>query len=60
MAEPTAGSAPRTTATGPRVHLLDTQADGHCDPVTGVCLLPDAPAAEPTDRPTVADVDTPA
>lgn len=59
MAEVVSERAPTTTdapTTDPQVHLLDTRADGYCDPVTGLCMLPGA-TAEPTDQP--ADETTP-
>ena len=54
MAEADFDDAPTTTGTpttAPKLQLLDTQPDGYCDPVTGVCMLPGATTGEPTDQP---------
>ena len=45
-----APTSPGTPATGPQIHLLDTQADGYCEPATGMCVLPGATTVEKTDR----------
>jgi hypothetical protein len=33
----------------PAIQLIDSEPDGYCDPESGVCVLPGAPAATGTE-----------
>jgi hypothetical protein len=39
--------ADTTPITAPPLQLIQGQADGYCDPVTGLCVLPGTPTGAP-------------
>ncbi|WP_153023902.1 hypothetical protein [Glycomyces albidus] len=41
--------ADRTAATDPPPHLIAAEAEGYCDPDTGICVLPASTGADETD-----------
>ena len=39
----------------PAIQLIDSEPDGYCDPDSGICILPGAPAATGSDTTPAAD-----